>query len=310
MTVPNSSFSQLSAVTRQYFLPKLYDNVFNGNPLLQRAMKNGWYKKIDGGTEVVVPLEYNDGDNAEWFQGTDTINLQDQDNFSAANYAWKQLVAPIVITRADELKNSGQSQIVDFVKAKVRNAEKTMKAKLSTGLYSAGTDSESIVGLAAFTDTASTVGGIAQGTYTWWAGKEDASTTTLTIAAMQSRFNTCSEDNEQPSVVVTTKSLYNSYYSLLQPQQRFQDSKTASGGFSSLLFNSIPVIADSSCTANAMYFLNENFLHLLVHRDEDMRMTDFVELDTQAVKIAKIFWAGVFASSNNRFQGAMTALTA
>ena len=47
MAAPNSSFTQVTAITRKYFMPKLADNVFNGNPLLERAKRKGWYKKID-----------------------------------------------------------------------------------------------------------------------------------------------------------------------------------------------------------------------------------------------------------------------
>ena len=114
---------------------------------------------------------------------------------------------------------------------------------------------------------------------------------------------------DAPTVIMTTRTLLNSYYALLQPQQRFTDSDTAKGGFTSVMFNGKPVIADSYCPSGKMFFLNENYLHLFVHKDEDMRFEPFQKPINQNVKVAKIFWAGALGSSNNRLHGALTALT-
>lgn len=310
MTVPNSNFSQLSSITRRYFLPKLHDNIFLGNPLLARSEKKGWRKLIDGGTEVLIPLEYAVNGASDWYSGADTLNIADSDNFTAAQLAWKQLYAPIAVTRRDELMNMGAAQVVDYVKSKVKNAEKTLRQQLSEGLYSAGSDADEIVGLRTWIATANSPGGISQSTNSWWQGKVDSSTTTFSISAAQTMFNSASEDNEQPSVLVGTKAIYNSYYALLQPQQRFQDSDAAKGGFTSLMFNGVPFLADSNCPTSHLFGLNENCLHLVVHREENMRMTDFEEPTNQNVKIAKVYWMGVFGSSNNRYHFKFSALTA
>lgn len=303
------NYDQISAITQKKFIPKLYDAIFDSNPLLQRAKKK-FYEKVDGGERIVVPLNYAQVTSSGWYTGSETLQTTDNEIITAAEYTWKQLYANISINRIDELKNSGDSQILSLVKNKVKIAEKTMDDKLGTGLYSAGTDSKSIVGLRCIAGSiTSTVGGIAQTSYSWWQPQLDSTTTTLTIAAMQSRDNACTVNNDAPSVIATTRTLYNSYYGLLQPQQRFTDSETAKGGFSSLMFNGKPLIADSYCPANHMFFLNESYLHLFVHKDEDMRFEPFQKPINQNIKVAKIFWAGAFGTSNGRLQGAMTALT-
>ncbi len=303
------SYDQVSAITQKKFIPKLYDNVFDVSPLLQRLKKKS-YEKQDGGTEIVVPLGYAMTTASDWYTGAETLDTTDNDVMTAAVYQWKQIYANISINRLDELKNSGDSQILNFVKQKTQIAEKTIQDKFGTGIYSAGTNPKSILGLQMFVATSQTVGGISQSTYSWWQAQLDSSTTTLSIAAMQSRHNAASLNNEQPTVVATTKSIYNSYYGLLQPQQRFTDSETAKGGFSSLMFNGIPVVSDSYCPSGDMYFLNEKYLHMFVHKDEDMRFEPFQKPINQNVKVAKIYWAGAFASSNNRLHAGMTALTA
>jgi hypothetical protein len=302
------SYDQISAITEKKFIPKLADNIFDSNPLLMRLKKKS-LEKLDGGERIIVPLNYAQVTASGWYSGEETLSTTDNDVISAAEYTWKQLYANISIKRIDELKNSGDSQILSLVKNKVKIAEKTMEDKLGTGLYSDGSDSKSIVGLRDIVATDQSVGGISQSSYSWWQAQVDSSTTTLTIAAMQSRDNACTVNNDSPTVIVTTRTLYNSYYALLQPQQRFQDSESAKGGFSSLMFNGKPVLPDSYCPASNMFFLNENYLHLFVHKDEDMRFEPFAKPINQNVKVAKIYWAGALGSSNNRLHGRLSATT-
>lgn len=310
MTSPNSNYTQVSAITRKYFVPKLFDNIFLGNPLLKRAKDKGWYKTIDGGTEIVIPLEYAINGASDWYSGADTLDLSDAENMTAASINWKQLYAPITISRLDELKNMGESRVVDFVKAKMMNAEKTLRRKLSVGIYSDGSDADSIVGLRSWVNADETVGGISQASNSWYQAQEDTTTTTLTLSAMQTQYNAASEDDEAPSVITATKANFNRYYALLQPQQRFVDTESCKGGFTSLMFNGIPVISDSNCPSGYMFFLNEKHLHLFAHKAENMRMTDFDQVTNQNVKVAKIFWAGAMGCSNNRYQADFTSISA
>jgi len=189
-------------------------------------------------------------------------------------------------------------------------AEKTISDSLGTGIYNAGTTTNAIIGLRAIIDTASTVGGISQTSYTWWAGQLDSSTATFSIAALQTQFNAASVDNEMPSVIMATRANYNRYYAQLQPQQRFMDSKTAEGGFSSLMFNSVPFIADSHCPANNIIGINEDNIYLFAHKDEDMKFSGFQKPENQNVRLGQIFWAGAMGSSNNRLHFRMSAVAA
>ena len=303
------TYDQISAITEKSFIKKLADNIFDSNPLTMRLKKKS-LELLDGGTSIIQPLNYAQVSSAGWYSGAETLNTADNDVITGAEYSWKQFYANISISRIDELKNSGDKAILNFVKEKVKIAEKTMVDNLGTGIYSAGSDPKSIVGLRSMIAVSGTFAGISQTDNSWWRGQVDSATTTLTLAAMQSLHNLCSIDNDKPSVVATTRSIYNLYYALLQPQQRFMDSETAKGGFQNLLFNGIPVIADSHCPASNMFFLNEDYLHLYVHKDENMRFEPFMKPINQNVKVAKIYWAGAFGSSNNRLHGKLSAISA
>lgn len=268
------TWDQVSGITEKVFVKKLADNIFDSNPLLKR-LKQKSYEKLSGGTSIMCPLNYATTTASGWYTGADTLSTSDNENITSAEYAWKQIYANISITRLDELKNSGDQQKISLVKSKVQIAEKTIMDTMGTALYNDGTTANALVGLRAIVGTSSTVGGISQSTNSWWAGQVDSSTTTLSIAAMQTIYNLCSIDSDGPTVAVGTRANYNRYYALLQPQQRFMDAESAKGGFSSLMFNGIPFLADSHAPANHVFMLNENYLHLFAHKDEDMRFEPF-----------------------------------
>ena len=224
-------------------------------------------------------------------------------------YTWKQYYANISISGIDKLKNSGDSQIVDFVKSKVKNAEKTMAQQLGDGLWSNGTDTKALVGLRVANSASNTVGGISQTDYSWWRPQRDATTTTMTMLALQAQFNAATIDNDMPTVALTTRTLYNSYWNLLQPQQRFTDSETAKGGFTNLMFNSIPVIVDSKSPSSYFSFLNEKYIMLFAHKDCDMKFVPFQKPINQDVESAKVLWAGALGYSNLRMLAFLSALT-
>lgn len=302
-------YDQINAITEKKFIPKLADAIFDTDPALARAKKK-WVEKLDGGTSIMQPLNYAQTTASDWFSGADTLSTTDNDQITAAEYQWKQIYANITISRRDELVNSGDSQIINFVKAKTEIAEKTLADKLGDGIYSDGSTAKQLIGLRSIVDSGNTVGGIAQGTYSWWQSQENSSTTTLTMSALQSMFNTLSINNEHPTVLLATRAIYNLYYALLQPQQRFTDSETAKGGFSNLMFNGVPFIAGSKVPSSHLFMLNERYLHLYVHTKEDMRFEPFQVPINQAVKSAKIFWMGALGSSNCRMQGKFTAIAA
>lgn len=301
------TYDQISAITEKYYVPKLEDNIFDSNPYLRRIKQKSMVK-IDGGTSIMVPLEYAVNGAGGWYTGADTLDTSDTEVITSADYQWKQIYENISIKRSDELKNSGDAAKLNFVKSKLKNAEKSMLDRIGTGVYSAGTDAKSIVGLRVFCSTSNTVGGISQSSYSWWQSNVDSTTDTLTMSALQTQWNAAVVDNMQPSVGLAGRAVFNIYYSLLQPQQRFTDADTAKGGFSSLMFNGIPVLADSHCPANHFFFVNEEVCKLYVHRDEDMRFEPFQKPLDQNVMVAKLYGMMAFTSGNNRLLSCLSSI--
>jgi HK97 family phage major capsid protein len=303
------NLGEVGAITQKYFVPKLVDNIFTSNPLLQRA-KRKWMDTIDGGAQLVVPVAYAQTTAAGWYAGAGALDTTANDQIDALTFDWAQAYANITITRSDELKNSGRSQIINLVKAKVQLAEKTLADKLGTALYTGTAANLQPVGLETAIATASTYGGISQTTYTWLAAQIDSTTTVLSVPMVRKLIGSCTVGSDRPTVATTTQTYWNSLYNLVQPQQRFVDEETANAGFTNILWEGMPVLVDSHVgSTNLFTLLNEDYVHLVVHKDENFRFEPFVKPVNQNVSSAKIYLMCVLYVDNPRMCGAFTALT-
>ena len=302
------TYDQITAITEKKFIPKLVDNIFNSNTLLKKLKASE--KPQTGGDKVLVPLNYAKTSSAGWYQGAETLNTEDNEEITSAEFDWRQLYANISITRRDELRNSGDAAIINFVKSKVEIAEKTIRDQLSTALYNNGSDSKQIQGLRLLISESNVYGGIDQATNSFWQAQVDSTSTTLTLAAMQSMYGDCGEGTEYPDLLIGDQDMYDRYHGLLTPQQRFASEDEAKGGFKSLMFNGAPVVVDVSAPSGQLLFLNMAYLDLYPHKDENFRMEPFIKPVNQNVKLAKIYWMGVLAASNARRFGSLSAITA
>ena len=58
--------NELTAITHRYIMPKLFDNIFDSNPLLQRMLKGGQYQSQAGGRTWDIPLNYAQITASDW----------------------------------------------------------------------------------------------------------------------------------------------------------------------------------------------------------------------------------------------------
>jgi hypothetical protein len=301
------TYNEISAITEKYFRPKLIDNIFKSNVLFARLRDK--QEKLDGGERLLMPVAYATTTAAGSYYGADSLNTTPNDQITSAEFLWKQYYANITITGLDELRNSGDSAKVSFVKSKVQLAEKSMAYALGNDVYNAGTDSVALIGLRLAVAASGTYGGISRTDYSWWDAQVDSSTTVLTISAMESLFGSCTIGNVHPTLLVTTQAVWDDYFTLLQPQQRFMDSKLADAGWANISFRSVPMVVDNRCPSGYLFMLNEDYLKLFTHSKRDFKFEPFIKPVNQDIATSKIYWAGILACDNPRLQGVMTSLT-
>ncbi len=301
------NWNNVNSLTERAVSRRIVDQIFRSNPLIRRLRRN--QRTESGGAFISTPLAYAEGPGGP-FEGMQLLDVSEVEQITAALYNWKHYYVSITIRRSDELKNSGPRAFGNLLRSKLRIARKSMLNYLGQGLYSDGSDALAITGLRAMvTGTGQTYGNISKTNQAWWRSEVDSTTTTLTINRMRNLMGLLTEDADSPNLIATTQPIYNSYYNLLQPQQRFASSEMAKGGFTSIMFEGRPLVVDSHCPDNNMFMLNTEYLEWVAHRAEDMRFEPFRRPYRQAGRSAFIFWFGNLTASSCRFQGRFTALT-
>jgi len=310
----NTSFDSLLSTTLANYRDQMTDNIFTARPLTNYLMDKGRIRMLDGGTKIVEPLVYGLNGTVGSYSGYDTISLTAQEGMSAAEYDWKQYAASIAISGIEEAKNNGEAAIINLLEAKIMQAEESMREGFNQMFFADGTGNsgKDWLGLGAIVEASGTVGGINRATVgnEFWQSYEENSAGALTLADMATAYNSVSVGNDHPDMVLTTQTLFEKYESLLQPQLRYTDAKTADAGFQNLLFKSAPVTYDVHCTAGVMYFLNSKYLTLVGHSGKWFEQTDFVRPENLDARYALIMCYGNLTCRNAAKQGKLTARTA
>ena len=248
-------------------------------------MDKGRIQTESGGTKIVEQLIYGQNSTVASYSGYETLSLTPQDGISAAEYDWKQYGASIAISGIEEAKNNGEHAIINLLEAKIMQAEESMREGFNQMFFADGTGNsgKNWNGLGNLVESGNTVGGINSATAgnEYWRSYEENTAGALTLLQMATAYNSTSVGNDHPDVILTTQTLFEKYESLLQPQLRYTDTKTADAGFQNLLFKSAPIMYDTHCTAGVMYFLNSKYIKLVGHSDKWFAQTDFVRPENQ-----------------------------
>ena len=310
----NASFDALLSTTLANYRDQLTDNIFTARPLTYFLMDKGRIRMVDGGTKIVEPLIYGTNSTVASYSGYDTLSLTAQEGISAAEFEWKQYAASIAISGIEEAKNNGEQAIINLLEAKIMQAEESMKEGFNQMFFSDGTGNsgKDWNGLANIVDSAGTVGGINRATAgnEFWRSYEEGTAGALSLADMSTAYNSVSVGNDHPDMVLTTQTLFEKYESLLQPQLRYTDAKTADAGFQNLLFKAAPVAYDVHCTAGTVFFLNSKYLTLVGHTGKWFAQTDFVRPENMDARYALIMCYGNLTVRNAAKQGKLTGRTA
>jgi len=312
MAIHGDALQTLLATTVANYRKTLTDNVFNARPLTYFLMDKGRIRMLNGGTNIVEPLIYGENSTVASYSGYDTISLTPQSGITAAEFDWKQYAASVAISGIEEAKNNGEQAMVNLLEAKIMQAEESMKEGFNSMFFGDGTgnSSKDWNGLGNLVESGNSVGGINSATETWWRSYEENTVAALSLAQMTTAYNTASVGNDHPDMILGTQTLFEKYESLLQPQLRYTDTKTADAGFQNLLFKAAPVAYDVDCPAGNMYFLNSKYITLVGHSDKWFEVTPFIRPENLDARYSLIMCYGNLTIRNRKRQGKLTAKTA
>lgn len=323
MASPNSVFTELVTTTFRKHSKEIKDNMSKNNALLNRIYSKGNVRREDGGLSIVTPLDYAENNTYQRYSGYDTLNIGASDVISAAEFQWRQIAINVVASGLELRTNSGDTRIVNLVKARMKNAMRTFKNNFSADVYSDGTLANQINGLQALVADAGTgtVGGIDSSTWTFWKNKVQSAASPLqgggaitpsatTIESlMLPLWLTLTRGDDAPDLIV----MANDYFTFFEVSQtsikRYTDTAKADAGFTSLKYKNADVIYDggSGITDAHAYFLNTDYMEMVVHKDADMTVMDEMKPYNQDAAVVPILWMGNLTVSNRSLQGVMKA---
>ena len=316
MASPNSTFTELVTSTFRKVRKYVKDNISNRNALLKHIYKRGNYRTEDGGLTIACPLDYTTNSTYQRYSDWDLLNIQQSDVISAAEYQWRQIAVNVVASGREQRINSGESRIFSLAKAKMRNAIRTFNNSFSSDLYSDGTATNQINGLQALVADAGTgtVGGINSTNFSFWqntifdcsANSVTSSATTIENSMMLPLWlNLDRGPDDQPDLIVMDNTYYKYFEASQTSIKRYMDASNANGGLVSLKYKNADVYFDgnSGIPASHAYFLNTNYIELVVHRDADMEVLEDQRPINQDGSVIPILWMGNLTLSNRKLQG-------
>lgn len=324
MTSPNSTFTELVTTTFRKHRKEVVDNVSKNNALLRRiyAKKNVRYE--DGGLSIACPLDYAENATYQRYSGYDILNVGASEVLSAAEYSWRQIAVNVAASGLELRTNSGDTKIVNLVKSRIKNAIRTFKNNFSSDVYSDGTATNQINGLQALINSAGTgtVGGINSSTYTFWQNKVQSaaspiqgggavtpSATTIENSLMLPLWLALTRGDDKPDLIVMDNNYFSFYEASQTSLKRYTKEDDASGGFMELKYKGADVIFDggSGIPSNYAFFINSDYLELVVHKDADMEVMDEMKPFNQDAVVIPVLWMGNLTCTNRALQGVMKA---
>jgi hypothetical protein len=307
------------------------DELFQRVPFLDFAKKLGGIEYEDGGIKIQRPLAVsNHSTITQLATGYEPVSLAVQDVMQPALYEWSDFVAPIVITKKEELENSGEKAIVKIVEARMRNVMGLLRREINRQLVAG--DSAVLTSLGTLNGVATTTGFLEQGAPT------AAGQTNLVGGLARSivpdgngLFNRIFDANNlfgtngirgmhqlaaetsarapmgETKLVLASEAGYANYRRALFAQERYIDEKQLNAGFMSLAFGNAAVVQDVFMPTNAsvganlqatMYFINFDGIKLVMHSDGDLVVSPFEYIPGTTARSAQIYWKGQLIADN------------
>lgn len=323
MPSPNAVFTELVSTTFRKHAKDVKDNVSKNNALCRRLMDKGQHRTEDGGLSIVQGLDYAANGTYQRYSGYDVLNISASDVISAAEFQWRQIAINVVASGEELRKNSGDSRIINLVKARMKNAMRTFKNNFSADLYSDGTLPNQINGLQALvSDTGTgTVGGIDSSAFPFWrnivqsaaaplqGGGAIVPSATTIESLMLPLYLALTRADDQPDLIVASNDYYTFFENSQTSLKRYNDTQSGKAGFVSLMYKKAEVVFDggSGIPAAHMYFLNTDYIELVAHRDADLEVMEELKPYNQDAAVVPVLWMGNMVVSNRSLQGVLKA---
>lgn len=316
-----NAFTELVSTTYRNHAKTVADNVSRHNALFRRLTEKGRIRIEDGGLSIVQPLDYANNSTYQRYSGYDVLNVNAVDVLTAAEYPWRQIAVNVAASGLEMRTNAGPQRIINFVKAKITNAQRSLANGMSLDLYSDGTAANQINGLQAIVadSGAGTVGGINASTWAFWqnpvqsaaaplqGGGAIVPSATTIESLMLPLWIKLTRGNDMPDMIVMSDDYFSFFEQSQTSLKRYAPEDDGQGGMIRMKYKTADVFFDSSggIPSQHAYFLNTDYLELVAHRDANMTMMDELRSVNQDAVVIPILFQGNLTCSARFLQGVL-----
>jgi len=271
----------IDRAVRTYIDPKSHDLIFNATPWLARIKGKSRKRPIGGTNEYIIEMAQGQGGA---YADLQTIDSQRVEITNKASFYMKQYYAQLTVSWKDMLVCRGTEDVVDLLKVKAANAQKTMSYNLSYDSINGSSDL-ALIGLKTMLyTTTNTVGGLSSSDYSWWLPQYTAVGGTVTIPDIITMAAQCSDGNDTPTLLLTDKFIWAYVWgNLLQQQERYSGQYNMAKDLPSVA--GYPMMWDamleSSGTGGNIFFVNEDYFGWDVHSADNLKYWPYAKADSQ-----------------------------
>lgn len=297
---------------------KALDNLFQTVPLLDHIKKAGGVEIINGGQRITRAAILAEHSNiTQLSTGYEAVSSSVADVLRSPEFEFCDFVAPIVITKKEELSNRGENAVISIADSRMKSVLGMLKREweLQTirGTSTTLTELQSLNGVdtatgwleeGAFgTGQANTVGGLSKTTY----ASSNWNNQSFDVAGnfANNGLNGMAELMLQTQIyapegsvdlILASPTSYRLYKNTLQAQERYMPKETIlDAGRLALAYNGALMYVENNlghavgANTPSMYFLNTKSMKVVFDSDANFEMTDFEHKSGFAAREAHMF---------------------
>lgn len=295
---------------------KALDNLFETVPLLDHIQKAGGVEIINGGQRITRSAILAEHSNiTQLATGYEAVSSSVADVLRSPEFEWCDFVAPIVITKKEELSNKGERAVISIADARMKSVLGMLKREWELqairGTSTVLTEMETLNGIDnttgwleedAFGSQTNTVGGLGKNTYAssnWQNQSFDVASNFsanglggMTELMIQTQIYA---PEGTVDLILASPTSYRLYKSVLQQNERYMPKETVlDGGRLALAFNGALMYVENNLgtgtAANpSMYFLNSKSMKVVFDSEANFSMSDFEHKSGYAAREAQMF---------------------
>lgn len=327
MAVSNDVLSSTLSSIRE----EAVDQLFRKTAFLDQAKKLGGVEYDDGGTQLTRPLIIAEHSTTTEFPvGNESLSLAYTDVMRPAVYYWNDFARAVVITRKDELENSGDKAIVKILETRFKSVMVGLKKELNAQILAGGsTVLPNFNTLNGVTNTggfleeevfltggqSNSVGGLSKATYAtaFWnnqSGTASSAYGTNGLVIMDNLSAAIGAYGGDTQVVIMSIAGFANYKRVLQANERYIDPKVLDGGRMALAWGGAVVERDAAMPVNTLgtnditaYLLDFSGIKLVIHEEADFSVSEMVSVPGTAAKTAMVYFKGQLVADHLASQG-------